>query len=123
MLLMDPERAELEAFYRRYLRRCNEHRFDELGEFVDEDVEVNGAGQGLQAYSAGLAAFADAVPDFHWDLRHLLVDGSWLSAHLVDTGTTPAGRPVSVQEFAIYRVAGGRIVEVWGDLDRTRLMA
>jgi predicted ester cyclase len=24
-------------------------------------------------------------------------------------------------EFAIYRVASGRIVEVWGDLDRTRL--
>jgi len=49
------------------------------------------------------------------------VDGSWLSAHLVDTGTTPAGRSVSTQEFALYHVAGGRIVEVWGDLDRTRL--
>jgi predicted ester cyclase len=120
MLPMDPDRAELEAFYRRYLQRCNDHRFDELGEFVDEDVEVNGAGQGLRAYSAGLAAFVDAVPDFRWDLRHLLVDGCWLSAHLVDTGTTAAGRAVSVQEFAIYRVAAGRIVEAWGDLDRAR---
>ena len=34
MLLMNCDRAELEAFYRRYLQRCNEHRFGELGEFV-----------------------------------------------------------------------------------------
>jgi predicted ester cyclase len=121
MLLVECERAELEAFYRRYLQRCNEHRFDELGEFVDENVEVNGAGQGLWEYAKGLGAFVEALPDYHWDLRHLLIDGCWLSAHLVDTGTTPAGWSISVQEFALYRVAGGRIIEAWGDLDRSRL--
>lgn len=121
MLLMECQRAELEAFYRHYLQRCNEHRFDELGEFVDENVEVNGAGQGLRGYAKGLAEVAEAFPDYHWDLRHLLVDGCWLSAHLVDTGTTPTGRSIKIQEFAIYRVAGGRIIEVWGDLDRIRL--
>jgi len=44
-----------------------------------------------------------------WDLRHLLVDGCWLSAHFLDTGThhgivlgvPAAGRSVVVQEFAI----------------------
>ena len=115
------ERAELEAFYDRYLQRCNEHRFDELDEFVDEHVEVNGVVQGLHGYAEGLGAVVEAVPDYHWDLRRLLVDGSWLSAHLIDTGTTSAGRPISIQEFAVYRVADGRIVEVWGDLDRARL--
>jgi predicted ester cyclase len=30
-------------------------------------------------------------------------------------------RSISIQEFAVYRVAGGRIIEVWGDLDRIRL--
>ena len=118
---MGSERAELEAFYRRYLQCCNEHRFDELDEFVDEHVEVNDTVQGLHGYAGGLGAVVQAVPDYHWDLRHLLVDGCWLSAHLVDTGTTPAGRLVSIQEFAMYRVASGRIVEVWGDLDRARL--
>jgi predicted ester cyclase len=121
MLLMECERAELEAFYRRYLQRCNEHRCDELGGFVDENVEINGAGEGLKGYAEGLRAVVEASPDYHWDLRHLLVDGCWLSAHLVDTGTTRAGRYISMHEFAMYRVAGGRIVEVWGDLDRTRL--
>ncbi len=117
---MECERAELEAFYRRYLQRCNEHRFGELGEFVGENVEVNGASQGLRGYAEELGAVVEALPDYHWDLRHLLVDGSWLSAHLAGTGTTAAGRSVSMPEFAMYRVAGGRIIEAWGDLDRTR---
>ena len=34
MLLMNCDRADLDAFYRRYLQRCNEHRFGELGEFA-----------------------------------------------------------------------------------------
>ena len=41
------ERTELAAFYRRYIGRCNEHRFDGLGEFVDQHVEVNGGVHGL----------------------------------------------------------------------------
>jgi len=122
MAFMAAERAELEAFYRRYLQRCNEHRFEELGEFVADGVEVNGSAHGLPRYIAGLRSVVDALPDFHWDLRHLLVDGSWLSAHLVDTGTIKAGRPVSTQELAIYRIAAGKIAEVFGDLDHRRLV-
>lgn len=118
---MNCERTELEKLYRRYLQRCNEHRFGELGEFVHRDVEVNGAALGLRAYGEGLAGVIQTVPDYHWDLRHLLIDGCWLSAHLTGTGATPGGRPVSMPEFAIYRVTAGRIAEVWGDLDRTRL--
>jgi predicted ester cyclase len=56
MLLMTCDRAELDAFYRRYLQRCNEHRFGELGEFVGENVEVNGEGLGLRSYAEGLGA-------------------------------------------------------------------
>jgi predicted ester cyclase len=100
---------------------CNEHRFFELSEFVERNVEVNGDRLGLRGYAEGLAAIVEAFPDYHWDLRHLLVGGCWLSAHLADTGTTLAGRSLSMQEFAIYRMVGSRIVEVWGDLNRARL--
>jgi len=52
----------------------------------------------------------DALADYHWDLRHPLADGLWISAHLRDTGThtrtwagIPAtGRRVSTQELALY---------------------
>jgi steroid delta-isomerase-like uncharacterized protein len=115
---------DLAAFYRRYLAVCNAHRFDGLGEFVADDVRVNDAPTGAGRYAAGLRAVVDAFPDYHWDLRQLVVDGDCLAARLTGTGThtgtfldVPAtGRVLTVRELAMYRVDGGKIVESWGDL-------
>ena len=122
---------ELESFYRRYNQRCNDHQFDLLGDFVAEDVEVNGRVQGLPAYVEGLQAVTRAFPDYRWNLRHLLIDDPWIAAHFLDTGThkgtfldTPAtGRTIRIQEFATYRVDAGRIVEVWVAADNLDLLA
>jgi predicted ester cyclase len=102
-----------------------------LGEFVAEDVEVNGEVQGLHGYVAGLHAVIRAFPDYRWNLRHLLVDGPWIAAHFLDTGThrgtfldIPAtGRTIEIQEFATYRVDAGKIVEVWVAADNLALLA
>jgi len=118
---MEPDPA---AFYRRYLACCNDYRFEELAEFVAGEVRVNGVAQGADQYIAGLRAVVEAFPDYHWELRQLLVDGDFLAARLTDTGThtgtfrdVPAtGRAISVQELAIYRLSDGRIAECWGDL-------
>jgi predicted ester cyclase len=115
----------LEAFYRRYNAVCNAHDFTRLGEFVAEDVHVNGERQGLDGYIAGLQAVVTAFPDYRWDLRHLLVDGSWIATHFIDTGThrgtflgvAATGRSVTTQEFAFYRVHEQRIREVWVTAD------
>lgn len=119
-----PDRAERIEFYRRYIERCNQHRFDELGEFVADDVRGGDGKKGLDSYIAGCRAVVDAFPDYYWDLQHVLVDGDWLAARLVDTGThsgsfrgVPAsGRVIEVQELAVYRLENGRIAESWGDL-------
>lgn len=121
---------DLESFYRRYNVQCNAHTFASLGEFVAEDVQVNGHVQGLRAYTDGLEAVVRAFPDYRWNLRHLFTDGCWLSAHFIDTGThrgtfldVPAtGRAVSLQEFAVYRVDAGKIVEVWVTADNLYLL-
>jgi predicted ester cyclase len=57
---MGEHRAELHAFYTRYLQRCNEHRFSELAGFVADDVEVNDAAMGLAGYGDGLQSVVDA---------------------------------------------------------------
>jgi predicted ester cyclase len=124
-------RRELESFYRRYNQRCNDHQFDQLDEFVAENVEVNGEVQGLPAYAAGLTSVVRAFPDYRWNLRHLLIEGEWISAHFLDTGThqgiwlgIPAtGRTVRIQEFAVYRLDAGKIVEVWVTADNHELMS
>ena len=125
-----PDRRELEAFYRRYNATCNEHRFDRLGEFVAEDVQVNGEAQGLTGYATGLGEVVRAFPDYRWELRHLLIDGDWIGAHFVDTGThrgtafgvAATGRSVHTQEFAFYRIDAGKIVEVWVAADNLRTL-
>jgi predicted ester cyclase len=112
---------DLRDFYRRYLQRCNEHEFARLGEFVHEDVRINDGAGGLGKYIGDLDDAVALAPDYFWDLQHLLVDGNWLSAHSIDRGTTTSGRTFTVPEFTIYRIEDGRIAEVWGDFDLTRL--
>jgi steroid delta-isomerase-like uncharacterized protein len=120
-----PDRGELEDLYRRYNAVCNAHDFDRLGDFVAEDIRVNGEAQTLAAYAAGLGQVARAFPDYRWDLSHLLVDGDWIAAHFADTGThrdtafgVPAtGRTIRTQEFAFYRIEAGKIAEVWVTAD------
>jgi predicted ester cyclase len=122
---MDSAREELSAFYARYLMRCNEHRFDELGEFVADDV--NGPTGGLSRYIAGLRAVSQGFADYQWDLQQLLVDNQWLAARLYGSGThtgtfrgvAPTGRRIRTQELVIYRVSDTKIVESWGDLGST----
>jgi predicted ester cyclase len=112
----------LAAFYRRYNACCNEHRFDDLAEFVARDVAIDGTDRGLDAYAAELGAVVRAFPDYRWELRRLVVDAPWIAAHLTDTGThretfhgvRATGRSVAVPEFAFYRVDAGQIAEVWG---------
>ena len=113
----------LAEFYRRYNACCNEHRFEDLAQFVARDVVIDGTVGGLDAYAEELRVVVRAFPDYHWELRHLLVDPPWIAAHLTDTGThrgpflgvSATGRSVTIPEFAIYRIDADRITEVWGN--------
>lgn len=113
---------ELAAFYRRYNACCNEHRVEDLAEFVARDVAIDGTERGVDEYADELRSVVRAFPDYRWELRRLVVDAPWIAAHFTDTGThrgefrgvQPTGRSVAIPEFAFYRVEGGRIAEVWG---------
>ncbi len=122
-----PADTELAERYRRYNALCNAHDFDRLGAFVAEDIRVNDEPTGLPAYAAGLAEVVAAFPDYHWRIRHLVVDAPLVAAHFTDTGThsgapflgLPAsGRSVQVDEFSVYAWRDGVIAEVWVASDR-----
>ena len=110
--------------YERYLTRCNEHRVDELGEFVSEQVSGSGPVDGLSGYVEGVKAVCTAFPDYHWELQELVVEQDTIAARLIGRGThtgpfsgiAPTGRTISTQELVIYRIADGKIVQCWGDL-------
>jgi predicted ester cyclase len=121
---MGLERADLAALYQRYLTRCNEHRFDQLGEFVSEQVGGSGAVDGLAGYINRLKDVGTAFPDYRWELQDLLVEENTIAARLIGGGThsgafggiAATGRRIRTQELVIYRFADGKIVQCWGDL-------
>jgi predicted ester cyclase len=118
------ERVDVVAVYERYLSRCNEHRFDELGEFVWDQVGGSGAVDGLAGYIDRLKVVCAAFPDYRWELQQLVVEENTIAARLIAQGThtgpfggiAPTGRRVSTQELVMYRFADGKIVQCWGDL-------
>ena len=118
------DRADVVAVYERYLARCNEHRFDELGEFVSEQVSGSGPVDGLAGYIEGVEAVCTAFPDYRWELQELVVEHDVIAARLVGQGThtgpfsgiAPTGRRIRTQELVMYRFADGKIVRCWGDL-------
>ena len=128
--MTDAGAPRLDSWYRQYNELCNQHRFDQLGQYVHQDVRVNGEVQGLADYVAGLKAVVVAFPDYRWDLQHLLVDGDWIAAHFLDSGrhsghflgVAATGRHVQTQEFSFYRVADGLIVEVWVAADNLSVL-
>ena len=121
---MGPERAELAALYERYLTHCNEHRFDELGEFISEQVGGSGDVDGLAGYVDRLKVVSTGFPDYRWELQKVVVEEDMIAARLIGEGThtgpfggiPPTGRRISTQELVIYRFAEGKIVQCWGDL-------
>jgi predicted ester cyclase len=122
-----PADHELEDRYLRYNALCNAHDFDRLGELVAEDVRVNDEPTGLTAHAAGVTEVVAAFPDYHWRIRHLVVNAPLIAAHFTDTGThtgapflgvAASGRAVQVDEFSVYAWRDGLIAEVWVASDR-----
>jgi predicted ester cyclase len=122
---MGLERADLVAWYERYLASCNERRFDQLGGFVDEKVTGSGSVDGRVAYVERVQAVCTGFPDYHWELQDVVVEGNTIAARLIGRGThdgifdgvAPTGRRITIQELVIYRIVDGKIIGCWGDLN------
>jgi predicted ester cyclase len=122
---MGLERADLVAWYERYLASCNERRFDQLGGFVDEKVTGSGSVDGRVAYVERVQAVCTGFPDYHWELQDVVVEDNTIAARLIGRGThdgvfdgiAPTGRRITIQELVIYRIVDGKIIGCWGDLN------
>lgn len=116
--------------YRGYLDACNRRAWEELGRYVADHVTVNGTVRSRREYIADIETTTVVFPDYRWELRRAVVDGEWLAVHLRDTGTRDGaflgapgdGTRVATDEFDMYHVVDGLIVEVEGTADNARLI-
>lgn len=108
----------------------NERRLDRLGEYFASDyVEHNPAvaafGPGVVGYRNFLAHLFEAFPDDRVTIELLTGEGDLVSYRAVETGThratflgvPPTGRSATWTEIQFFRIADGKVVEHWVDVD------
>jgi predicted ester cyclase len=87
--------------------------------------------QSEEGIGAGLQMLFDGFPDFRADLEQVVADGDQVAArfHLSGTNTgnyrglpAPTQRHAEWDAMALFRIAGGRIAEVWGVADRMGML-
>jgi len=111
--------------YRRYLDCLNERRWDDLGQFVSDDVIHNGRPLGLSGYRAMLEADTAAVPDLMFNAELLVAQDDLVACRLNFQctplhrflGFDPPGTPISFAEHVFYRLHDSKIAEVWSVID------
>ena len=111
---------DLREFYRRYLEDLNAHEFDHMDGFINDRITLNSEPGTRDDVLAVQKADVDAVPDLHWELQELAIDGDRLAARLINTGTpvkewlgaAPSGASFEIVEYAIYRVRDGRFLHM-----------
>jgi predicted ester cyclase len=127
---MAPSPDDLRAFYGRYIAALNDREINRMEEFISDTVTLFGTEPTKREdVAAILQGIVDAVPDFHWEVKELAVDGDRLAARLVDTGTpatewlgiAPTGASFEIVEYAVYQVRDGRFVQMTSVFDADTL--
>jgi predicted ester cyclase len=121
---------EMRERYADYLEACNRHDLEAIRSFVDPNVRRAHLPGGADAWVADVAELFAAFPDWRWRRIQLIVEEDRLAAHVRGSGThrgdfcgiAPTRRHVNVAEFAMYRVANGRISEFTGSADHLGIL-
>lgn len=109
-------KLDLRDFYDRYITGLNTRDFDIMDRFIHDEVTLNGKPATREDILAVQREEAGSVPDLHWVLTNLIIDGDRLGAQLVNTGTPtkefvgvrPTGKSFEIVEYAVYQVIDGR---------------
>ncbi len=112
--------SDLRDWYMRYIEALNAHEFDRMDEFIDDQVLLGGQLGTRDDVVTVLKGIADAVPDIHWEVDELLFDRDGIAVRAINTGTpakewlgVPAsGASFKIVEYAVYKVRGGRFVQM-----------
>ena len=123
-------REKLRSLYLSYLECCNEHDVDRMASFYTSTIKVNDVPMGPAGVAAQFAPLFSAFPDWHWEMRHLVVDGDYIALHFTVTGThrgsfqgiKATGRRVTTVEFTLYRLEDDKFAEVWDLTDMDAVM-
>ncbi|HLZ30319.1 MAG TPA: ester cyclase [Chloroflexota bacterium] len=114
----------------------NQRRFDVFDEVVSADFVLHsallGEVRGGEAYKQSVLGLLNPCPDLHATVEDLIgADGDTVVTRLTYRGTdtggfirghAATGKPFEFGAIYIWRLANGKLVELWQEADRMRLM-
>lgn len=118
--------------YERYNKDVwDAHNPEALAQYVAADARVhsmtpgNIAGAGLDYLKARATALLEAFPDVKFVVEDFIQQGDLVAARITLEGTQRAdfagipatGKRMKVYDFAMYRIAGGKITDIWSLID------
>ena len=127
---MVAQHDEYRSLYLSYLKYCNEHNLDRMASFYTSTIKVDDVPMDPAAVKAQFAPLFSAFPDWHWEMRHIVVDGDYIAVHFTVTGThrgvfegiEATGRRVTISEITLYHLEDGKFDEVWDLADMDAVM-
>lgn len=112
--------------------RGNISLVDELfaPDFVEHEELPPGIPPGREAVKQLTTMFRSAFPDFKATIDDIVAEGdkvvirqTWSGTHKGEfMGVPPTGKSVSFGVIDIVRIAGGKLVEHWGQMDNMGMM-
>ena len=127
--MIDP--PSLPSVYRAYIDGLNRQAWDELGRYVDDEVERNGEKLKLSGYRDMLIRDFEDIPDLRFEIQLLACSPPVVAARLAFRcapkgkflGLSVEGRTVAFAEHVFYEFKLGKIASVWSVIDKAAIEA
>jgi predicted ester cyclase len=123
--------TSLSDLYRAYIDCLNRRDWEQLGQYVDDEVEHNGRPLELSGYRDMLVKDFEDIPDLRFNIQLLACSPPLVAARLAFKcspkgkflGLNVNGRVVSFAENVFYEFKLSKIVSVWSVIDKAAIEA
>ena len=123
--------TSLPDLYRAYIDCLNRQDWEELGQYVDDEVEHNGRPLQLSGYRDMLVKDFEDIPDLRFNIQLLACSPPLVAARLAFKcspmgnflGLSINGRVVSFAENVFYEFKLSKIASVWSVIDKATIEA
>ena len=123
--------TSLSDLYRAYIDCLNRRDWEELGQYVDDEVEHNGRPLELSGYRDMLVKDFEDIPDLRFNVQLLACSPPLVAARLAFKcspkgkflGLNVNGRVVSFAENVFYEFKLSKIASVWSVIDKAAIEA
>jgi steroid delta-isomerase-like uncharacterized protein len=130
--MSDANKSLVQAFFAKV---WNEHNAEATGhyytnDFLDHNPSIPGQPRGAEGAAQVFGTFIAAFPDIHFTIDFQVAEGDIVAARWTATGTNsgammgmpPTGKVATITGIDIFRIAGGKIAERWGNFDMAGLL-